>query len=292
MTNVLELADLPDVLRLQPLGDDRYAVPNVGDANRRDVVFGGQLLAQSIVATASRHPGKNVRSIHAIFARAARVSEPVELVADTMHDGRVYASETVTAWQSERLCARLLVLLDADEPDVIRHTTPMPEVPGPEDSPAGDRDGLLFPGAEHRIVGGVKTRDPDAPVGPAELHVWMRLPGAPDDLGVNQAVLSYGTDGFLIATAMLPHVGIGEHAAHAELSTGVIAHTLTFHEPFLARDWLLMAHTSLYAGHGRSYGEIGVFTEDGTLVASVVQHNMIRYFADPSLVEANRRTIM
>ena len=46
--------------------------------------------------------------------------------------------------------------------------------------------------------------------------------------------------------------------------------------------WLhgLIANRSLHAGHGRGYGEGHVFTEDGQVVASFVQQNMIRYFRD------------
>jgi acyl-CoA thioesterase-2 len=83
MTKVLEFTELPDALRLEPLAENRYTVQNIGDPASRDVVFGGQLLAQSIIACASRHPDKKVRSIQTIFARAARVSDPVELVWPT-----------------------------------------------------------------------------------------------------------------------------------------------------------------------------------------------------------------
>src|SRR2546425_546499 len=53
---VLDTSDLPLPLRSHPVGNDRYAVTNTGDAERRDVVFGGQLLAQAIIATSLRHP--------------------------------------------------------------------------------------------------------------------------------------------------------------------------------------------------------------------------------------------
>ncbi len=115
-------------------------VANTGDAGQRDVVFGGQFLAQAIVAASLRHPGKDVRSIQAVFARPGRIDAPTELVIDPMHDGRTFASDTVTAWQGDRLCARFIVLLDADEPDVVRHDVAMPTVPGPVDA-APDRAG-------------------------------------------------------------------------------------------------------------------------------------------------------
>ena len=46
-----------------------------------------------------------------------------------------------------------------------------------------------------------------------------------------QALLAYATDGFLIGTAMRPHAGIGQSMAHVSISTSVLSHTLTFHEP-------------------------------------------------------------
>jgi acyl-CoA thioesterase len=75
---------------------------------------------------------------------------------------------------------------------------------------------------------------------------------------------------------MRPHAGVGQAQAHVTLSTGVVGHTLTFHEPFSAADWLLLSHRSPYAGRGRSYGRADVFTAGGNLVASYVQDNMIR----------------
>jgi acyl-CoA thioesterase II len=121
----------------------------------------------------------------------------------------------------------------------------------------------------------VDIDDPDV-VGPPELQVWTRFVGAPDDQVTSQALLAFATDGFLIGTAMRPHAGIGQAEAHKTLSTGVVGHTLTFHEPFAAADWMLLAHRSPYAGRGRSYGRADVFTQQGSLVASFVQDNMIR----------------
>ncbi len=106
--------------------------------------------------------------------------------------------------------------------------------------------------------------------------MWTRFVGAPDDPATDQALLAFATDGFLIATAMRPHAGVGQAQAHVTVSTGVISHTLTFHEPAAAGDWLLLSHHSAYAGRGRSYGAANVFRSDGALVASFVQDGMIR----------------
>ena len=288
-----DFSTIPAPLRPEPISDDRYRITNTGSADQRDVVFGGQFLAQAIVTAATRHPGKAVRSIQAVFARPGRIDAPTELSVESIHDGRTFASDTVTAWQGDRLCARFLVLLDADEPDVVRHDVPRPRVTAPADTPPTDQGLLVYPGTELRIVDGVDLWSVDAPTGPAETFLWARSPELPDEPSVHQAVLAWATDGFLIATALRPHEGIGQDDAHRGLSTGVVGHTIVFHEPFRADEWLLLAHHSPYAGRGRTFGTADVFTEDGGLVASYVQTNMVRFFADPALADGTQyRTVM
>ncbi len=267
---MLTIESLVGALDLDAVGPDRYRAANA-DAGH-GVIFGGQLLAQSVVAGLRGHDGKRVKTVHTIFARGGRPDAPVDIAVDRMHAGRAFASSTVTIGQGDRLCARSLVLLTADEPDFIRHADPAPAAPGPDASaPAGDGSGAW----EVRIAGGVDIDDPAA-VGPADLDVWTRFVGAPDDAAVDQALLAFATDGFLIATAMRPHAGVGQAQAHVTVSTGVVSHTLTFHEPAPAGDWLLLSHHSPYAGRGRSYGTADVFRADGALVASYVQDAMIR----------------
>jgi acyl-CoA thioesterase len=262
------LSSLLHGLSFTPTGPGQYRADNMETGH--GVVFGGQLLAQSIAAASIGHPDKRVKTVHTVFARGGAPDRGVELTVDPMHSGRAFASSTVTISQGDRLCTRSLVLLSADEEDLIRHGAPMPSVGAPHDAPLTAQGDW-----EIRIVGGVDIADPDA-VGPAELDAWVRFVGAPDDPMTNQALLGFATDGFLIGTAMRPHAGVGQAQAHVTLSTGVITHTLTFHEPFWAGDWLLLSHRSPYAGHGRSYGAADVFTANGMHVASFVQDNMIR----------------
>ena len=262
--------DFVAALALDPIGDDHFRATNL-DAGH-GVIFGGQLLAQSVVAGHTVAPDKSVKTVHTVFARAGAPAQPLDVAVDRMHSGRAMASCTVTIAQGDRLCARSQVLLSADEPDCIRHGDASPSVPGPDASrPAGEPGGPW----EVRIAGDADVNDPDA-IGPPELDVWTRFVGAPDAPAVGQALLAYATDGFLIGTAMRPHAGVGQAQAHVTLSTGVLSHTLTFHEPVNAGEWLLLSHHSAHAGHGRCYGRANVFREDGTLVASFVQDGMIR----------------
>jgi len=270
---VVDTKAILDALVLEPTGEDGYRAPIVDTGH--PVVFGGQLMAQSVVAAALGHEGKTVKTLHTVFARPGAPDQPVDIVVDRVHAGRAMASSTVTIAQGGRICTRSMVLLSADEPDLIRHAEAHPDLPTPP--PAAD------PGSGsgqwlNRIVGDVDIADPEQ-VGPPELDVWTRFDGAPDDAVVDQALLAFATDGFLIGTAMRPHHGVGQAQAHVSLSTGVLSHTLTFHEPFSAADWLLLSHRATHAGHGRSYGRAQVFTATGELVASFVQDAMIRAMA-------------
>lgn len=267
------MRNVPEILRLEPLSSHRYAVANFGEAD--SVVFGGQLLAQMITAAVVHSPDKTVKTISVIFARAARASAETEIDVHTFHAGRSFASHTVTAWQGDRLCARASVLTHCTEPDLVAHQLAAPDLTPPTGENAA-RDHSVFPGAEYVIAAEVDLMDSTAAAGPAELTVWYRWPDAPDDPAINQAALAWGTDGFLIGTAMRPHEGLGYDRAHVDIATGVISHTLTFHRPVAMTDWLVMSHTSPFAGGGRTYGRCDIHDTSGTLIASYVQDSMLR----------------
>lgn len=240
------------------------------------VVFGGQLMGQSIVAAAAADPTKRPKTLHIVFARAASPDAPMEIDVEPIHTGRAFSSLSVSSRQGERICTQAQVLLTAEEPDLIRHGLPEPDLRTPAPSPtAGAADGTW----QNVVVGGVDISDPDA-VGPAELDVWTRFDGAPADPLLNAALLAFASDGFLIGTAMRPHAGVGQAQAHRTLSTGVISHTLTFHDPVDAGRWMLMRNRAPFAGGGRSWGHADVFDAEGRYVAAFVQDAMIRPMGD------------
>ncbi len=259
-----------DALTLEEVGTDRYRATSLSSAH--GVVFGGQLLAQSVMAGLAGQEGKSVKTIHTVFARGASPETPLEIEVDRMHSGRSVASSTVTIRQGDTLVTRSLVLLSAEEPDVIRHADAPRSTAGPDEAGGTVRGEGAW---EILIVGDVDISDPDL-VGPPELDAWVRFAGAPDDAATDQALVAYSTDGFLIGTAMRPHAGVGQAQAHQTLSTGVLSHTLTYHEPCPAAEWHLLQQRSSYAGHGRSYGMGDIFRRDGQLAASFVQDAMIR----------------
>ena len=278
---------LPPVLQMHQVADHTYEgkPEHEGADIVRNVVFGGQILAQMIVAAyldrnVDRTDSKEVKSIHAIFARAGDYTQPIEYEAERMHDGRTMGSDMLTFAQNGRIMSRGMILWSTDEPDLIRHTAhvEMPSVVGPDHR--GNRaDGRVFPGAEGRIVDGINTWSDDEPIRPAVQNVWTRYTQSYSQ-PIDQAILSWATDGYLIGTAMLPHEGYNESHAHKTISTGVVSHTLNFHDRFRADEWLLMANESIWAGRGRTHGRCNVWTQDRRLVATYTQDSLVRGWSD------------
>jgi acyl-CoA thioesterase len=286
-----ELSEVLGVLDLEPAGSPgaataRFTARHLDEGH--GVVFGGQLLAQTIVAASRIVPGKEVLSAHTVFARGGDPTQPLEVTVETVQSGRAFASVTVTTAQSRGPCTRSLVLLHSPDADLIRHADAAPAAVSADGPPPGETE-TVNGWWQVQVVGGVDISDPEA-VGPAELPVWSRVPGAPDDPVTSQALLAYASDGFLIGTAMRPHPGVGQSMAHVSISTTVVTQTLTFHEPFHTGDWLLLDHRSSYAGRGRSHGSANVFTADGRLVASYRQDNMVRDFPEDRAPAAGQRS--
>jgi acyl-CoA thioesterase-2 len=266
-------SNLPDLLTLSDISDHRYEVFQPSEsAEGRDVVFSGQLLGQMIMASDRAAGGtKNVRSIHTVFARAGTYTKPIELDVDSMHAGRTWASDTVTATQADRLLCRAMVLLNTVDPDLMRHDPDMPAgVPGPDEVDASAAQ--AFPGAEVRPVPG----QPSLGGVPVEM-AWHRFDRPLDSQAANQAVLVWSTCGNIIGLGMRPHqerVRIGD--AHHTISTGVIGHTVHFTDPFDVSQWLLIVTEATKAADGRIFGGGRVFTEDGSLVAAFAQDSMAK----------------
>lgn len=92
---------LVGMLDLETVAPNRFRAENL--AGPRAVVFGGQLLAQSIAASALSTEGMQVKSMHTVFLRGGRPDEMLEIDVVPLHAGRTFGATDVTAHQGERL---------------------------------------------------------------------------------------------------------------------------------------------------------------------------------------------
>jgi acyl-CoA thioesterase II len=167
------------------------------------------------------------------------------------------------------------MLLDATAPEIVRHTVASPDVPSPSACPSLD---MGVTGRDIRVVDGAYTNDPDVPAGPPTIDCWVRFAQLPDDPPLHAGLLAQFTGHMSIASALRPHEGIGQSAAHRTLSMGINAINLSFHRAVRADEWMLYHHESTFAGDGMTHAECRVYDEDGDLLASFTVEAMVRPF--------------
>ncbi len=240
---------------------------------RRPVVEGSQMLGQAIVAAGRHAPGRRVASANMIFLRPADARRPLWFELDEVSAGKSFSSLTVRVRQEGRCCALGTLLLNVASPHVIRHAVDRPAVAGPYESPPFD---MGVTGRDIRIVEGAYTNDPDAPIGPPTLDVWVRFRDVPRDPALHAGLLAQCTGHFSLAAALRPHQGIGQDQAHRSLSMAVNAISLSLHGDVRADNWLLYHHHSTFAGDGMTHAECRVHDEGGDLVASFTVEAMVR----------------
>jgi acyl-CoA thioesterase II len=266
-------AELLRLMDVQRAGDGRYVAPAHGEAER-NVVEAGQLLGDAVVAAAKEVPDLRVQSATMVFSRIVRHDLPVEVHLRLPHRGRTYATAEVRLLQGDQRCSGV-VLLGRDDPDVVSTVEPPPDVPSPDEVPRFDREGMQVDGRELRIVDDAYSLDPDR-VGPPELAVWTRYDAAPAAPYLHAALMTQSLTHWTIVAALRPHAGYSEAMAHRELSTGISAATVAFHDDVDVTRWLLSTTRVIYTGRGMTHSEGRVHTEDGGLVASCTVQGMIR----------------
>jgi len=232
-------------------------------------VFGGQILAQALVAAASSAPDKSVKSMHVLFPREGDTARPVQYRVTPLQAGRTFATTEVIAHQDGKVVSVALVSLHAAEDGLDRNEAP-PSVGPPEDAELVDLGMVPW---ETRLAGGVDLASRE--VGSAELRWWSRTPPIGDGTALHQALLAHATDLTVIGTALRPFDGLSQADSTVTLHTAVTSHTLWFHRPFRVDGWLLIAQEAPVVAHGRAYGRGDVFAGD-RLVASFAQESMVR----------------
>src|SRR6056297_3837221 len=251
-------------------------------------VYGGQALAQSLVAAARTLDDETrvCHSMHGYFILPGDVDAPIVYEVDRLRDGNSFTTRRIVAIQHGRPIFNMAASFQAPE-DGAEHQTEMPDVPGPDDLP---RELDLIRAVEDQIpeaVRSVYTRErpiefrPVDPVDPFDpstkptaSHVWLRARGTlPDDRLTHQSMLAYATDYGLLSTALRPH---GLSFVQPDLQLASLDHALWFHRPVRADDWLLYAMDSPSASGARGFVRGQIFSADGTLVASVAQEGLMR----------------
>ena len=231
-------------------------------------------------------PARSVHSLHGDFLLAGDPSLPIVYDVERTRDGGSFTTRRVKAIQHGAAIFTMSASFHKLE-EGLEHQSAMPEVPAPEDLP-NPKDliaGLIdkLPEAmrsywerdrpiDMRVVDISRylEREKKAPV----QQIWIRAAGRlPDDPAVHQAVLAYASDFTLLDTALIAH---GKLLFDADIQLASLDHSLWYHRPFRADEWMLYVQDSPNAHGARGFSRGSIYTRKGALIASVAQEGLMR----------------
>ncbi|MFS0716834.1 acyl-CoA thioesterase II [Arthrobacter sp. 1P04PC] len=287
-TSLIHLLDLGE-LQGARTDEDIFLGPSQKQPRQR--VFGGQVLAQSLVAGSRTVPeGRGVHSMHGYFLRPGDANQPITFGVQRLRDGRSFSARRVHAYQDGKPILSMIASFQ-DEDEGIEHQTQMPEgIPDPESLPStADLLGKFdHPVARHWAYErpfDIRHVDPALYVsaeGPKEARnaVWMRTFGPmPDDPGLHRAALAYASDYTLLESVLRRH---GMSWITPGMSVASLDHAMWWHRPVRVDEWLLYVQESPSAQGARGLATGKIFSRDGRHVATVAQEGMIRVPTEPT----------
>ena len=251
-------------------------------------VFGGLVIAQALVAAARTVPDRPPHSLHGYFILPGDPSVPIVYEVDRIRDGASFTTRRCNAIQHGRAIFSLAASFQIEEVG-LEHQVDAPAAPAPE-TLANETE--LFAAhkadAPDHVRRWMERERPIElrPVEPARFasnraaglsphqQVWVRaVRRLPDDPAIHRAVLAYLSDMTLLDTALIVH---GKSFLNKDMQVASLDHSLWFHRPFRADEWLLYTQDSPSSSGARGMTRGSIYSRDGALVASVAQEGLMR----------------
>ena len=258
------------------------------DDEQRQRIYGGQVIAQSLLAAYETVEDRICHSLHCYFIRPGDPSIPIVFEVDRSRDGGSFTTRRVIAVQHGQQIFNLAASFQVAE-DGYEHQSDIPAAPGwdeveddaevrrrlhaeapPEDLHWIDRDQPI----EMRTVGGRFDVAKPEPREPCQ-QVWFRArhPIGPDP-HMHQVILAFASDMSLLGTAIRAH---GVSWRTPGFQSASLDHAMWFHRPTDFNQWHLYAQESPSASGGRGFNLGHIYrASDGALVASCAQEGLMR----------------
>jgi acyl-CoA thioesterase-2 len=284
----MNVAEFLALLDIEPNGPDRWLAHS--PANGWPRVFGGQVLAQSLVAAQRSVEARVPHSLHAYFILGGDPALPIDLALERVRDGRSFSVRRVVARQRGETMFVMSASFQTEEEGALNHSAAMPAVAAPEATPDPVALSALLPEPQaarardflQRISPiEIRALDPrryrpgnPGALGETQHNLWIRIKGPlPDDPAIHRAALVYLSDMTLIETVLVAH---GYSIARGEFQTASLDHAVWLHRPFRADDWLLYAQNTPSAQGSRGLTQGLLYARDGVLVATTAQEGLVR----------------
>lgn len=253
------------MMTLEQHGPDTYV--GTGPSYPWGGLYGGQIVAQSLrAAAATVEPGFVVHSLHAYFIRTGDSSQPIRFEVDRLRNGRSFVTRQVVARQPVGAIFTVSVSFQTPEGGPEVQAATMRDVPGPDDVESETWSEVF----DRRFV-------PNEELGRATAWLRMTAPMGDDPL-LHACALAYESDDLPTDAVVSLHPDRPKHRDFQEYPffSASLDHSIWFHRPFRADEWLLHDLTShaLMSSRGLALGH--VFTREGLHVATVTQEALIR----------------
>lgn len=283
-----ETSPFPRLLEPEEISPGRFRF--TGPATKWKRIYGGLVISQALAAVYKTVPDdRQAHSMHAYFILAGDPSEPVVYEIDRLRDGRSFSTRHCRASQHSQVIFVLTASFHRDE-EGLEHMRPAPAAPPPEQlenfaqlqdryRPQASRHFFEYFAANRPIE--FRPVDPSRyfpAARPAKAHagqmIWFRTTHPlPDDRALHQCVLAYASDMTILDSTLAVH---GRSVTDGNMQPASLDHSIWFHRSFRADEWLLYVQESPTAGRGRGFARGFIYTEGGSLIASVAQEGMIR----------------
>ncbi|XP_058737355.1 acyl-CoA hydrolase 2-like isoform X2 [Vicia villosa] len=289
----LEIGSLVEhILHLEPIEVDIFQGITLPDAPKFGNVFGGQLVGQALAAASkSVDCLKVVHSLHTYFLLAGDVNIPIIYRVKRLRDGKSFATRKVDAIQKGNVIFTLLASFQKEELGFQHQEAPMPSVPTPDElvSMEALRELRLtdprLPRTYRNKVATAKfipwpieirfcepSPSTNQTKSPPSLKFWFRAKGKlSDDEALHRCVAAFASDLVFLHVSMNPHRRRG-------LKIGLLSldHSMWFHRPIRADDWVLYVIFSPTASNARGFVTGQMFNQNGELLISLVQEGLAR----------------
>ncbi|WP_336658813.1 acyl-CoA thioesterase [Leucobacter sp. USHLN153] len=249
--------------------------------------YGGDSVAQAAAAAlATVGEDRELHSMHSSFLRPVEVGEPVRYEVELLRDGRGYSTRHVRGYQQEKVVFLTTASFQVPE-NGPEYAPTMPDAPDPDSLPSSaeyiDGRGLGDSAAGDYWARGrsFDMRHIPGPVyfeieGEQRPHqaIWVRsFSELPADRRTQQLALTYVCDYTILEPSLR---AIGAPWSTEGLVTASLDHSMWFHRPARADEWVLYAQESAGVQGGRALNTGRFFSRSGELIATVAQEGMIR----------------
>jgi acyl-CoA thioesterase len=246
---------------------DTWIASGHGPEGKR--AFGGQFLAQSVLAAARTVPAEaSPTSMHLQFLRGGDAVEPVAYHVERIHDGRTAMTRRVLARQGGRIVTAATASFARSLPGPEHGHRELPGDPELLDrtGPAGPAPGLPLDELDIRID------DDGEGAGFVRRFWWRATIPLPDDALVHAALALFVTDVYMIDAALRVH---GHSMRDRSHRSGTTDAAVWFHRPIRADRWNLLESTSPAGARGRGVVTASLVGADGDVCATIVQEGLI-----------------